>query len=231
MMRPGFCAPRAVRKVSRPAARDARRRGEGAVLIQLDRGCGRAVRSGDSRNEGVGSHSPWSLRMCLGVVVARNACSSSPAGRRAGAHAMGLLSGGGGAERCGTVCPYKQDGGQKARQGVPPMTGRDERNQGTQARSSNHEGGRTLKKRLGVLSVVTILVMAFFALSAVASSSEMYFSTDKNGQNRVTNIQEGTEVWIVDLRPGREHRLRCAGQDSGPTSRSSIRRPAPTSSG
>jgi hypothetical protein len=81
------------------------------------------------------------------------------------------------------------------------MTGRDERNQGTQARSSNHEGGRTLKKRLGVLSVVTILVMAFFALSAVASSSEMYFSSDKNGQNRVTNIQEGSSVFVVIYDP------------------------------
>jgi hypothetical protein len=54
-----------------------------------------------------------------------------------------------------------------------------------------------LKKRLGVLSVVTVLVMALFALSTVASNAEMYFATDKNGQNRVTNVQEGTEVWIV----------------------------------
>jgi hypothetical protein len=39
--------------------------------------------------------------------------------------------------------------------------------------------------------------MALFALSAVASNAEMYFATDKNGQSRVTNVQEGTEVWIV----------------------------------
>ena len=56
-------------------------------------------------------------------------------------------------------------------------------------------------KRLGVLSVVTILVMAFFALSAAASISELYFSSDKNGQNRVTNIQEGTQVWMVVYDP------------------------------
>jgi len=54
-----------------------------------------------------------------------------------------------------------------------------------------------LKKRLGVLSVVTILVMAFFALSAAASNSELYFSSDKNGQTRVTNVQEGSQVWMV----------------------------------
>jgi hypothetical protein len=54
-----------------------------------------------------------------------------------------------------------------------------------------------LKKRLGVLSVVTILVMAFFALSAAATNSELYFSSDKNGQTRVTNVQEGSQVWMV----------------------------------
>jgi hypothetical protein len=54
-----------------------------------------------------------------------------------------------------------------------------------------------LKKRLGVLSVVTVLVMALFALSAMASNAEMYFASDKNGQVRVTSVQEGTEVWIV----------------------------------
>jgi hypothetical protein len=67
----------------------------------------------------------------------------------------------------------------------------------TQARSSARKGGPTLKKRLGAASVVTMLVMALFALSAIATSSEMWFSSDKNGQTRVTNVQEGDEVWIV----------------------------------
>ena len=58
-----------------------------------------------------------------------------------------------------------------------------------------------MKKRLGVVSVVTLLIMALFALSALATSAEMYFSTDKNGQNRVTNIQEGEAVWIVIYDP------------------------------
>jgi hypothetical protein len=56
-------------------------------------------------------------------------------------------------------------------------------------------------KRLGVLSVVTLVVMALFALSAVASISELYFSSDKNGQNRVTNVQEGSQVWMVVYDP------------------------------
>ncbi|MCK5828332.1 T9SS type A sorting domain-containing protein, partial [Candidatus Bipolaricaulota bacterium] len=55
----------------------------------------------------------------------------------------------------------------------------------------------TLKKQLGVLSVMTLLVVTLFALSALASDAQMYFSSDKNGQNRVTNIQEGDGVWIV----------------------------------
>jgi hypothetical protein len=59
------------------------------------------------------------------------------------------------------------------------------------------KGGRTLKKQLGVVSVVTLLVATLFTLSALASDAQMYFSSDKNGQNRVTNIQEGDEIWIV----------------------------------
>jgi hypothetical protein len=51
--------------------------------------------------------------------------------------------------------------------------------------------------KLGRLSVVTLLVMACFALSALATDAEMYFSSDKNGQSRVTNVQEGDEVFIV----------------------------------
>jgi hypothetical protein len=56
-------------------------------------------------------------------------------------------------------------------------------------------------KRLGLLSVVTLLVAMLFALSALASTAEMYYSSDKNGQNRVTNVQEGSSVWIVVYDP------------------------------
>ena len=43
--------------------------------------------------------------------------------------------------------------------------------------------------------------MALFALAALATTAEMFFSSDKNGQNRVTNIQEGDAVWIVVYDP------------------------------
>ncbi|MCK5585445.1 hypothetical protein KAJ02_05185, partial [Candidatus Bipolaricaulota bacterium] len=54
-----------------------------------------------------------------------------------------------------------------------------------------------MKKQLGVISVITLLVVTLFTLSALATDAQMYFSSDKNGQNRVTNIQEGDEIWIV----------------------------------
>ena len=66
-----------------------------------------------------------------------------------------------------------------------------------QAKSLVPKGGTTLKKQLGVASVVALLVVTLFTLSAFATDAQMYFASDKNGQNRVTNIQEGDEVWIV----------------------------------
>jgi len=51
--------------------------------------------------------------------------------------------------------------------------------------------------RFGVLVVIAIAALATFTLSAFATDAQMYFSSDKNGQNRVTNVQEGDEVWIV----------------------------------
>ena len=39
------------------------------------------------------------------------------------------------------------------------------------------------------------------AWSAAATTAEMYFSSDKNGQNRVSNIQEGDEIFIVVYDP------------------------------
>jgi len=68
-----------------------------------------------------------------------------------------------------------------------------------------------LKKRLGVVSVVTVLVMTLFALSALATTAEMYFSTDTNGQNRVTNIQEGDEIFIIIYDP--DENLDCDTRD------------------
>ncbi|MBU1050537.1 gliding motility-associated C-terminal domain-containing protein [Candidatus Bipolaricaulota bacterium] len=54
-----------------------------------------------------------------------------------------------------------------------------------------------MKTQRGVLGVMTLLVMTLFTVSAFATDAQLYFSSDKNGQNRVTNIQEGGEIWIV----------------------------------
>jgi len=45
------------------------------------------------------------------------------------------------------------------------------------------------------------MLVALFAWAALATDAEMYFSSDSNGANRVTNIQEGDEVWIVVYDP------------------------------
>jgi len=46
------------------------------------------------------------------------------------------------------------------------------------------------------IGAMVVLLVALFAVTAAATVSEMYFASDPNGQNRVTNIQEGDEVWI-----------------------------------
>ena len=46
-----------------------------------------------------------------------------------------------------------------------------------------------------------LLVTSLFAFSVLATDAEMYFSSDKNGQNRVTNVQEGDEIFIVIYDP------------------------------
>jgi len=54
-----------------------------------------------------------------------------------------------------------------------------------------------VNRKLGVLVVIAIAAMTSFVFSAFATDAQIYFSSDKNGQNRVTNIQEGDEIWIV----------------------------------
>jgi hypothetical protein len=45
--------------------------------------------------------------------------------------------------------------------------------------------------------MLLLLAISILTLSLSATDAELYFSSDKNGQNRVTIIQEGDEVWIV----------------------------------
>jgi hypothetical protein len=54
---------------------------------------------------------------------------------------------------------------------------------------------------MAVGSAVAILLVALFALAALATDAQMYFASDRNGQNRKATIQEGDEIWIVVYDP------------------------------
>jgi len=55
-----------------------------------------------------------------------------------------------------------------------------------------------LKKRYVIGSMIAILIMAFFAMSALASAnSQVWLSKDKTGYPEVTEIKEGDTVWVV----------------------------------
>jgi len=55
-----------------------------------------------------------------------------------------------------------------------------------------------LKKRYVIGSMIAILIMAFFAMSARASAnSEVWLSKDSTGYPKATEIQEGDTVWVV----------------------------------
>ena len=60
-----------------------------------------------------------------------------------------------------------------------------------------NEGGRIVNRKLGLLMAVGLTASLLLPWAAVASDGQIYFSADKNGQNRVTNIQEGDEIFIV----------------------------------
>jgi len=58
-----------------------------------------------------------------------------------------------------------------------------------------------MKRRYSLASVLAILLVSSFALSVWATNAEVYFASDKNGQNRITKIQEGDEIWIAVFDP------------------------------
>ena len=58
-----------------------------------------------------------------------------------------------------------------------------------------------MKRRYLLASVLAILLVSSFALSVWATDAEIYFASDKNGQNRVTKIQAGDEIWIAGFDP------------------------------
>ncbi|MFC2078774.1 gliding motility-associated C-terminal domain-containing protein [Candidatus Bipolaricaulota bacterium] len=54
-----------------------------------------------------------------------------------------------------------------------------------------------MKARWTVAALITVLLLAGSVLVVWASDAELYFSSDKNGENRITQVQEGDEIWIV----------------------------------
>jgi len=52
-------------------------------------------------------------------------------------------------------------------------------------------------RKLGLVISVTMVVLALCASMVLATDAQLYFSSDRNGQNKVTNIQEGDEIWAV----------------------------------
>ncbi|MFC2099579.1 hypothetical protein ACFLSF_01950, partial [Candidatus Bipolaricaulota bacterium] len=54
-----------------------------------------------------------------------------------------------------------------------------------------------MNRSIAVKVLILSILVGFVSWSALATDAEMYFSSDKNGQSRVTNIQEGNEVFIV----------------------------------
>jgi len=50
--------------------------------------------------------------------------------------------------------------------------------------------------RAGTAAAI-LLAVAIIPLAVMASDAELFFSTDKNGEDRVTKIREGDQIWIV----------------------------------
>jgi len=58
-----------------------------------------------------------------------------------------------------------------------------------------------MMRRLAWGMVLGSILILLGGWCTAASDAQMYFSSDKNGQNRVTDIQEGNEIWIVVVDP------------------------------
>ena len=52
-------------------------------------------------------------------------------------------------------------------------------------------------RRFARATVLFSIVLLVLGLSTSASDAQLLFSSDKNGQSRLTDIQEGDEIWIV----------------------------------
>jgi len=58
-----------------------------------------------------------------------------------------------------------------------------------------------VKAKWLVVAALAGWVAGMLSLATLATEAELYFATDKNGEDRVTTIQEGEDVWIVVYDP------------------------------
>ena len=58
-----------------------------------------------------------------------------------------------------------------------------------------------MKARWTVAAGLILLFIATLSAGVWASDAQLFFSTDKNGENRVTKVREGSEIWIVVVDP------------------------------
>jgi len=54
-----------------------------------------------------------------------------------------------------------------------------------------------MKRARCAIPVAALLLASLWAVAAAGTQAELYFSADKNGETRVTQIQEGDQIWIV----------------------------------
>ncbi len=66
----------------------------------------------------------------------------------------------------------------------------------------NTQGRKDRMRRTRCAIPAVALLLAFlWTLAAAGTQAELYFSPDKNGETRVTKIQEGSQIWIVVYDP------------------------------
>jgi len=63
------------------------------------------------------------------------------------------------------------------------------------------KGRDIVKRKWGFAALIAIFLTAGLVVGVLGTTAEMYFASDKNGENRVTKIQEGDEIWIVVYDP------------------------------
>ncbi|MBE0636302.1 hypothetical protein IH601_09920 [Candidatus Bipolaricaulota bacterium] len=54
-----------------------------------------------------------------------------------------------------------------------------------------------MNRRIGMMGMGLLLAAILLVFPLYATQSQLYFASDKNGQDRITQVQEGDEIWIV----------------------------------